>query len=97
MEMVVVVKLPFDSVLVVVDVVGRAVRARHFALGLVDTDAVDRRHLAAEADVGIVAADVDVEVAAPNFAAVVDVPFDLLIEKKHNWHFSHFLSIAARQ
>ena len=95
MEMVVVVKLPFDSVLVVVDVVGRAVRARHFALGLVGTDVVDRRHLAAEADV--IAADVDVEVAAPNFAAVVDVPFDLLIEKKHNWHFSHFLSRATRQ
>ena len=97
MEMVVVVKLPFDSVLVVVDVVGRAVRACHFALGLVDTDAVDRRHLAAEADVGVIAADVDVKVAAPNFAAVVDVPFDLLIEKKHNWHFIFFLSMAARQ
>jgi hypothetical protein len=78
--MIVFVQFPFDSIFLVENVAGGAVRTRHFALCFVhadagnDADGVD----GVAANVGVVAVGVDVDVSPPDFAAVVDVPLDLL-------------------
>jgi hypothetical protein len=80
--MIVFVQFTFDSIFLVENVAGGAIRTRHFALRFVDADAdagtdadgVD----GVEANVGVVAVGVDVDVSPPDFAAVVDVPLDLL-------------------
>lgn len=71
------VTFPFDVTFVMEDVVRRAVRACYFTLFLVAVEACDVLAIFDNV-VGLVAIGVHVEAVAPDLAAIVDVPLDLL-------------------